>query len=98
MSEKNIIRLERLTKTYDMGEVKVPALRGLDLDITEGSHVAIMGASGSGKSTLSTEILSSPDLLVCDVSEVCNHKSNVVGVPLTLSSLRDMVGEPCTIG
>ena len=52
MSEKNIIRLERLTKTYDMGEVKVPALRGLDLDITEGSHVAIMGASGSGKSTL----------------------------------------------
>ena len=38
-------------KTYDLGEVQVHALRGIDLTITTGEFVAIMGASGSGKST-----------------------------------------------
>ncbi len=46
-----LIRVEHLTKTYFLGEVKVPALKGVDLLINSGDFVAIMGASGSGKST-----------------------------------------------
>jgi putative ABC transport system ATP-binding protein len=47
-----MITLERITKTYRMGKVDVPALQGIDMHVAEGEFVAIMGASGSGKSTL----------------------------------------------
>ncbi|MBS3106016.1 ABC transporter ATP-binding protein [Candidatus Woesearchaeota archaeon] len=46
-----MIKLENVWKIYEMGEVKVKALQGLDLDVKEGEFLAIMGPSGSGKST-----------------------------------------------
>jgi putative ABC transport system ATP-binding protein len=48
----SVIRLEKIHKVYDSGDVRVHALRGVSLEVERGGFVAIMGTSGSGKSTL----------------------------------------------
>jgi lipoprotein-releasing system ATP-binding protein len=51
MSEA-ILACEGLAKTFGLGDVAVPVLRSIDLEVGRGQSVAIVGASGSGKSTL----------------------------------------------
>ncbi len=47
-----VFQAEQVTKIYEMGEVRVHALRGVDLELYEGEFIVLLGPSGSGKSTL----------------------------------------------
>jgi putative ABC transport system ATP-binding protein len=47
-----LIRIRELSKSYVRGEQLIPVLAGVDLDVTRGEFIALMGPSGSGKSTL----------------------------------------------
>lgn len=49
---RTLIELRNLTKTYHLGDVDVPVLRGISMKIHEGTLLALMGPSGGGKSTL----------------------------------------------
>jgi putative ABC transport system ATP-binding protein len=48
----NIVRVASVTKTFQLGKLEVEALKGINLEITSGNYISIMGPSGSGKSTL----------------------------------------------
>jgi putative ABC transport system ATP-binding protein len=80
-----------LTKIYRMGEVEVPALRSIDLDIGQGEFVVLLGPSGSGKSTLlnilggldtptsGTAFWRDHNLVTADESELTRYRREHVG-------------------
>jgi len=85
------IRCENVHKTYVMGEVEVPVLKGIDLEILKGELTVILGASGAGKSTLlnivggidrPTEgrvICGDKDLSVMNDRQLTEHRRRNVG-------------------
>ena len=48
----NVIEASKITRSYDLGKIKIDALRGASFSVEKGEFVAITGKSGSGKSTL----------------------------------------------
>ena len=72
------IKTEALSKTYDMGNNQIEALRKTDLEITRGSFVSLTGTSGSGKSTL-LHLLGGLDAPTTGEVWIEGQKSDVTG-------------------
>jgi putative ABC transport system ATP-binding protein len=77
MSGENVIELKDVHKSYRLGKMLTPALRGVNLKIQSGEFTAIVGASGSGKSTLLNIVgcIDSPD-----VGEVFLHNRSILSL------------------
>src|SRR5216110_3828672 len=93
MNNGALVRLIDVHKIYRTGEMEVPAVRGVSLEIKRGEFVALMGASGSGKSTLMNilgcldrptsgrYLLDDADVSVLDrdqLADIRNHKLGFV--------------------
>jgi putative ABC transport system ATP-binding protein len=86
-----VIDLQRIVKTYAIGEIEVQALRGVSLSVERGDFVAIMVASGSGKTTLMNIIgcldvptrgrywLDGVDVRLLDESDLTRVRSRKIG-------------------
>jgi len=88
---ETILKLENVWKIYKMGDVEVPALKGVSVEIKKGDFVAIIGASGSGKSTMmnligcldtptkGTVYLKSQDISKISESRLAELRGNAIG-------------------
>ena len=52
VTNSHIVRVSKLTKSFQLGKIEVQVLKGIDLEVAAGKYISIMGPSGSGKSTL----------------------------------------------
>ena len=71
-TDGGIVVARGLTKVYESGDIKVPALRGVDLSVKEGEMIAIMGPSGCGKTTL-LNVLSGIDEMTAGEVWIAGH-------------------------
>jgi putative ABC transport system ATP-binding protein len=88
---ETILKLQDVWKIYRMGEVEVPALKGVSVEIKKGDFVAIIGASGSGKSTMMNLIgcldipsrgsihLKSKDISTLSESDLASFRGKTIG-------------------
>jgi len=90
-NKKALVKIENVWKIYKMGEVEVPALKQVTLEIFEGEFVAIIGSSGSGKSTMMNIVgcldtpskgkvfLKDEDISKLTESDLSTHRGKSVG-------------------
>jgi putative ABC transport system ATP-binding protein len=90
MSEA-VLSARGLTKVYDMGEVTVQALRGVDVDFYGGELVVLLGPSGSGKSTL-LNILGGLDIPTAGTVNYRDHELGAADEHALTRYRRDHVG------
>lgn len=86
-----LVRVSELKKTYQTGEVRFEALRGISLEIAAGDFVAVMGQSGSGKSTL-LQIIGGLDQSTSGWVEVGEHRLDKMNQTDLAVFRRDQVG------
>jgi putative ABC transport system ATP-binding protein len=91
VSARPIFEARGLTKVYQMGEVQVQALRGVDLDLYEGEFVVLLGPSGSGKSTL-LNILGGLDVPTSGTVRYADHDLSLQDDALMTQYRRSHVG------
>jgi len=86
-----VFHIHGVTKTYQMGDVEVHALRGVDLDLYEGEFVVVLGPSGSGKSTL-LNILGGLDVPTAGEVHYLDHQLTNAGDAALTRFRREHVG------
>ena len=86
-----VFRLRGVSRTYTMGEVQVPALQQVDLDLYDGEFVVLLGASGSGKSTL-LNILGGLDVPTAGSVNYLDHDLTSAGDAALTRFRREHVG------
>ena len=86
-----VFRARGLCKVYRMGELEVPALRDVDLDIARGEFIVLLGPSGSGKSTL-LNILGGLDTPTAGEVSYCDHRLDGADETALTRFRRDHVG------
>ena len=91
LREGTVFHVHNVTKVYQMGEVQVQALRGINLDLYKGDFTVLLGASGSGKSTL-LNILGGLDIPSSGTVSYMDHDLTVYKDSLLTRYRREHVG------
>ncbi|MFT3838030.1 MAG: ABC transporter ATP-binding protein [Myxococcaceae bacterium] len=87
----SIVSIRDVVKEYDLGKVKVPALRGVSMEVEKGAFISIAGPSGSGKTTL-LNLIGCVDTATRGIVEVAGHNTAQLSESKLTSLRLDTIG------